>query len=158
MIKIIIGGDVCPINRNESYFKKGDAKSIFNDLLPEFKYADFSIVNLECPLIDKSTPIIKNGPILGIPSKCINGIKNSGVKLVNLANNHILDHGWQGLKNTIETCQKAGINIIGAGKNQEEAGEIKIYKINNIRIVILSMTEHECSTIDKMSYGTTVRY
>ena len=93
MIKIIIGGDVCPINRNESYFKKGDAKSIFNDLLPELKSADFSIVNLECPPIDKYTPIIKNGPILWVSSKCINGIKNSGIKLVNLANNHILDHG-----------------------------------------------------------------
>ena len=48
MIKIIIGGDVCSINRNELYFKKGDAKSIFNDLLPELKSADFSIDNLEC--------------------------------------------------------------------------------------------------------------
>ena len=153
MIKIIIGGDVCPINRNESYFKKGDAKSIFNDLLPEFKYADFSIVNLECPLIDKSTPIIKNGPILGIPSKCINGIKNSGIELVNLANNHILDHGWQGIKNTIEVCKKEGVDIIGAGKNQEEAGEIKIYKIKNIRIAILSMSEHEFSITDENSYG-----
>ena len=97
MIKIIIGGDVCPINRNESYFKKGDVKSIFNDLLPEFKHADFSIVNLECPLIDKYTPIIKNGPILGISSKCINGIKNSGVKLINLSNNHVLNDGKKGL-------------------------------------------------------------
>lgn len=153
MIKIIIGGDVCPINRNEPYFEKGDLISIFNDLLPELKSTDLSIVNLECPLIDKNTPIVKNGPILGVSSKCINGIKNSGIKLVNLANNHILDHGWQGLKNTIEVCQKAGINIIGAGKNQEEAGEIKIYKINNIRIAILSMAEHEFSITGENSYG-----
>jgi len=125
MIKIIIGGDVCPINRNESYFKKGDAKSIFNDLLTGLKSADLSIVNLECPLIDKYTPIIKNGPTLGVSSKCINGIKKSGIKLVNLANNHILDHGWQGIKNTIEVCKKEGVDIIGAGKNQEEAGEIR---------------------------------
>ena len=128
MIKIVIGGDVCPINHNESYFKKGDAKSIFNDLFPEFKYADFSIINLECSLIDKNTPIIKNGPVLGVSSKCINGIKNSGVKLVNLANNHILDHGKKGLKNTIKVCQKEGIDIVGAGKNQEEAGEIRFIR------------------------------
>ncbi len=108
MIKIIFGGDVCPINRNELYYKKGDAKSIFNDFLSELKSADFSIVNLECPLIDKDTPIIKNGPIIGVSSKCINGIKNSGINLVNLANNHILDHGKKGLKNTIKVCQKEG--------------------------------------------------
>ena len=72
---------------------------------------------------------------------------------MNLANNHILDHGWQGLTNTIEVCQKEGINIIRAGKNQEKAGEIKIYKINNIRIAILCMAEHEYSTADTNSYG-----
>ena len=111
------------------------------------------MVNLECPLIDKNTPIIKNGPVLGVSSKCINGIRNSGIKLVNLANNHVLDHGWQGLKSAIEVCQKESIDTVGAGKNEEEAGEIKICKINNIRIAILSMTEHEYSTADKNSYG-----
>ena len=104
------------------------------------------MLNLECTLIDGNTPIIKNGPILWVSSKCINGIKNSGIKLVNLANNHILDHGWQGLANTIEICKKEGIDIVGAG-------EIKNYKINNIRIAILSMAEHEYSTAEKMSYG-----
>lgn len=112
IMKIIIGGDVCPINHNESYFKKGDSKSIFNDILPEFKHADLSMFNLECPLIDENTPIIKNGPVLGASSKCINGIRDSGIKLVNLANNHILDQGKEGLKNTIEVCKKEGIDII----------------------------------------------
>ena len=57
MIDLVIGGDVCPIGKNESLFKSGDAEGIFNDLLPEFVGADFSIVNLECPLIKEESHI-----------------------------------------------------------------------------------------------------
>jgi hypothetical protein len=71
MVKVLIGADVCPIRRNLSYFKNGDAKSIFNDLLEEFESADLSIVNLECPFINVSTPIKKCGPVLGVESDCM---------------------------------------------------------------------------------------
>ena len=37
MIKVLIGGDICPINRNLQLFEDGDASGIFNDLLEEFK-------------------------------------------------------------------------------------------------------------------------
>ena len=47
MIDLVIGGDVCPIGRNESLFKSGDAEAIFNNLLPELKKLIFllSILN-----------------------------------------------------------------------------------------------------------------
>ncbi len=59
MTNVLIGGDVCPIGINLPYFKEGDAKSIFHGLLVDFEEANLSIVNLECPLINKSTPIVK---------------------------------------------------------------------------------------------------
>ncbi len=55
MINILIGGDICPIGRNQPFFVRGDAKSIFGDLLVEFEKADLSVANLECPLIDEKT-------------------------------------------------------------------------------------------------------
>ncbi|MGI0009907.1 MAG: CapA family protein, partial [Nitrosopumilaceae archaeon] len=106
MINILIGGDVCPIGRNSPFFKMGDAANIFNDLLVEFQNADLSIVNLECPLINERTPLLKNGPVLGVESDCINGLKKAGIDVVNLANNHILDHGRAGLMNTLKICQE----------------------------------------------------
>ena len=32
-VQVIIGGDICPIGRNASLFKKGDAAGVFRDLL-----------------------------------------------------------------------------------------------------------------------------
>jgi poly-gamma-glutamate capsule biosynthesis protein CapA/YwtB (metallophosphatase superfamily) len=38
-----------------------------------------------------------------------------------LANNHILDYGEPGLVETLETLTGAGLKVVGAGRNQEEA-------------------------------------
>jgi poly-gamma-glutamate synthesis protein (capsule biosynthesis protein) len=153
MINIVIGGDVCPIRRNLPYFRKGDVKSIFYDLCEEFDKAELSIVNLECPMINESTPIMKTGPVFGIPSDCINGLTQVKIDMVNLANNHIMDHGPTGLNNTIRVCRSAGISTVGAGENLESARQIVIKKFGRIRIGILAIAEHEFSIATDNSCG-----
>lgn len=153
MVDVIIGGDVCPIRRNQPFFKKGDAKGIFNDLLVEFEKADLSVVTLECPLINKNTPILKCGPVLGVESDCINSLTQAKIDILNLANNHIMDHGPIGLRSTLDICAEAGISTVGAGKNLEEARQILIKKIGKIRIGILAVAEHEFSIATDNSWG-----
>lgn len=150
---IIIGSDICPIGRNEKLFEAGDAKNIFNDLLSEFEQADFSVANLECPLINSKTPILKHGPVLGVSSGCIKGIKNASIDLLNLANNHIMDHGAQGLRNTLEVCKEYAIRTVGAGENLDQARRLHIEDINGIRIAIVGLSEHEFSIASKNTYG-----
>jgi len=153
MINVLIGGDVCPIGKNLPYFRDGDAESIFNDLLKEFHEADLSIVNLECPLVDRDSPIQKTGPNLRVPTGCIAGFQQAKIDVVTLANNHIMDHGPEGLKNTLKEFEKAGISTVGAGKNLTEARQMLIKKINNIRIGILGIAEHEFSIATENSWG-----
>src|SRR5437867_11536580 len=100
-VQILIGGDICPISRNLAAFKKGDASGCFHDLLAEFKAADLSIANLECPLIERESPIRKSGPVLGAESACVQGLLAGRIKVLGLANNHILDHGAPGIDNTL---------------------------------------------------------
>jgi poly-gamma-glutamate synthesis protein (capsule biosynthesis protein) len=153
MITVLIGGDVVPKNRSLQYFKNGDVNIIFNDLIQEFKKSDFSIVNLECPLINKDTPIQKSGPVLGVQNTCINGFKEARIDALNLANNHIMDHGHEGLKNTLNECAKAGILTVGSGKNLAEARKILIRKIGKFRLGILGLAEHEFSIAKENSWG-----
>lgn len=146
MISLLIAGDLCPIGRNLSRFKAGDAPGLFHDLLPEFERADFSIVNLECPLIDATAPIKKLGPVLGAPRDCIKGLVAAGIDAVNLANNHILDHGSKGLATTLDACRESGIVWVGAGADIREAQRILIREIGGIRVGILAAAEHEFSS------------
>jgi len=153
MVTILIGADICPIEGNRPYFEKGDARSLFNDLLVEFEQADLTIANLECPLIEQETPILKTGPNFGEPSDCINGLKEAGIDVLALANNHVLDHGSAGLKNTLAVCAKAGIATVGAGENLAAARRILIKEVGGLRIGILATAENEFSIATKKSWG-----
>lgn len=152
-INILIGGDLCPINRCTPLFKDGNAGGIFNNLLPEMLSADLTVVNLECPLVDHDTPIPKNGPALRADRSCINGIVNAGINMVNLANNHILDQGWDGLQSTREICEKNGVETFGAGRNIKEARQIRVCEIGGRRIGFLGVAEHEFSIATESTGG-----
>lgn len=143
MIQLIIGGDTCPTGRNLPLFRQGAAGSLCGDLLPVLEQADLSIVNLECPLTRAESPIEKVGPNLGAPVECIKGLKAMGIDVVGLANNHIMDHGAQGLRTTIETLDEHRIARVGAGENMREARKILVREVEGVRIGILAVAEHE---------------
>jgi len=152
-VQIIIGGDICPIGRNLPLFIAGEASGCFRDLLCAFKAADLSVANLECPLIEQPTPIRKTGPVMGVESACIEGLLASGIQVVGLANNHILDHGAAGLENTLRVCARAGIRTFGAGRNLAEAREILVVTAGSVRVGLLGLAEEEWSIATENSPG-----
>ena len=153
MIRILIGGDVCPMGRIQNAFIEGNVDEIFNDLLGEIATADLSIVNLECPLISRQTPIPKAGSILGASIRCIQGFVAAKWNILNLANNHSYDHGASGLRETINTIKEAGLCVVGAGANIKGAQTPLVKEINGERIVIYSMAEREYSIADEKTPG-----
>ena len=153
MVRILIGGDICPTKKDIHYFIQGESEKIFDDLLEEIHKSDLIVANLETPLIEKQTPILKSGSNFGVPSRAVHGIKNAGINLLNLANNHILDHGEEGLLNTIQTLNRHNIRYIGAGRNINEASEPYFQTISNKNICILSYAEHEHSIATKYTAG-----
>ena len=100
MVRIVIGGDVCPMGKVDGSFIEGNAPAIFHDLLDEIAGAHLSIANRECPLVSQQTPIEKGGTILSAAVACVRGFSAAKWQLLNLANNHSFDHGASGLKET----------------------------------------------------------
>lgn len=153
MATILIGGDICPIGRNTEHFQRGDADALFHDLLDDFAHADLVIANLECPLIERPSPIAKTGPVFGEATACIRGIAAGGIDVLNLANNHILDHGREGLESTLAACAGAGVATVGAGLDLAAAREILVKDASGIRVGLLAMAEHEFSVATEASAG-----
>lgn len=153
MTDIVIGGDVCPINRNAPLFAQGDLAAIFGDLLPEFQRADLALVNLECPLIERVSPIEKVGPVLSGDRRAAQTLARAGIHLANLANNHILDHGAEGLSSTMAALDEAGVATLGAGANLAEAGRKVIREVNGVRIALFAYAEREFSVAGSESAG-----
>lgn len=145
-IKIFISGDFAPRARVISAVDKCDYQGIYNDILPIIQDSDFSITNLECPLVENAEPIAKTGPNLKAPVDCIEAIKFAGFDMVTLANNHAMDYGAVGLKSTMDLCKKKGIEFIGAGSNLSEAQSIKYFDIKGKKIAFINCCENEWST------------
>ena len=145
-INIFISGDFAPINRVNDLIQSEEYQLIYNDILPVIKCADIAITNLEVPLIEDGTPIKKTGPNLKAPVKSVEALKFAGFGLVTLANNHIMDYGWEGLKSTMEVCKKHEIDFIGAGENLTEAQNIKYIKTKGSVVAFINAAENEWST------------
>lgn len=96
------------------------------------------ILNLESSLFLTDTPIPKNGPNLACSTKAIEALKELNVVAVCMANNHTMDYGYKGLKQTFAMLDRADIMHVGAGSNLIEAIEPIVFEINNQLVFILN--------------------
>src|SRR6188508_1851849 len=62
----------------------------------------------------------------------------SDVRMVSLANNHVLDYGLDGLAETLSTLDAHGIAHCGAGATEAEARQPRILTIGDLRVGFLS--------------------
>lgn len=145
-MKIIIGADIIPTEKNVELFNKADIKTLVGEkIITELKAADYRIFNIEGPLTDTSRSILKNGPVLKVPESTINGIKALEPDLLVLSNNHIKDYGEEGIRRTKAIIEKASIPYIGVGRNHEERSRYHCFSNNGITVGIYNCCEHEFS-------------
>lgn len=153
-MKIMIGADLAPTALNIEQFKMGDIESLLGDeLLVLLADADYRIFNLERPLTDTDCPILKWGPCLSAPSQTIEAIKKMNVTLFTLANNHIMDHGEKGLKDTCMLLSQNNIKYVGVGKNIREVSKTYILEKGGIKVGIYVCAEHEFSIAEEDKAG-----
>ena len=149
-MSIIIGADIVPVKANQKAFENGLMKELIGqELMDELRKADYRIFNLETPLSDQETPIPKMGPCLRASEESIKGLKAIEVDLLTLANNHIMDQGVQGFRNTIAALEKAGIATVGAGENLAQARKAHYVEIRSRKIGIYGCAEHEFSIAEE---------
>lgn len=143
---IITAGDLVPTKSNIDIFSKVDITGLLGEeLLCLWNSADIRLFNLEVPLCDNEDPIDKCGPNLIAPTRTIVGIKALNPSLVALANNHILDHGTQGLKSTKDILTQNDIPFVGAGDTLNEASKPYIIEGNGLKLGVYACAEHEFS-------------
>ncbi len=144
--KILITGDFCPINRIEKLAIEKDYEAIFNDFIDVFHENDLIITDLECPLTKSESAREKIGPHQKAHPDCIGILNHVGIRLVALANNHIMDYNTEGALDTIELRKANNISTVGIGRNQEEAAKHFSLSINGKRIAIMNFADNEFLT------------
>ncbi len=112
----------------------GDAIGILDFMAP-----DVRVVNLETAVTRSNDYWRDKGINYRMSPENIPCIVSAGISCCSLANNHVLDWGYPGLLDTIETLKAAGIRIAGAGPGLREAAEPAILDANGKgRVLVFS--------------------
>jgi len=100
--------------------------------------ADVAFANLEYPITLKGTRYTdKEYTFRGDPES-LHAIRKAGFDLLSLANNHIMDYGEKGLRDTIRQCRKNRIVITGAGADLQSASSLAVIKRRGVRYGLLA--------------------
>ena len=114
-------------------------------IAPLMKGADLCVVNLECA-ITSSKSAWSGEPkafYFGAPKDAAQALRLAGIDLVNLANNHVLDFGVDGLEDTLRILDENGIAHAGAGKNIRDAARCVLLDRCGMRFGMTSFCDHQ---------------
>jgi poly-gamma-glutamate synthesis protein (capsule biosynthesis protein) len=120
---------------------------IFGDFLPYVRNSDIAVTNLEAPLTYSRDKIQKTGPALKSSPETVEALKYAGFNLITLSNNHIMDYGVDGLKDTLSSLSDAGIDYLGVGENLKQASGILYKKVKGKALAFINVSESEWSTL-----------
>lgn len=145
-MKILVAGDYRPDNRVTQLFNQKDYSAVFGEVKTLTQKADYSIFNLESPVVKgNALPIKKRGPNLKCDENGIEAIKWAGFNCATLANNHFRDYGDEGIDNTLRVLNKHGLDHCGGGMNKEQAAKVFYKEIEGKKLAIINCCEHEFS-------------
>ncbi|RJR14110.1 CapA family protein [Candidatus Parcubacteria bacterium] len=142
-VQILFGGDVMLDRTIRSAIQRYGENFVFscvNDLLHE---ADFAVVNLEGPIT--GNPSMSLGSVIGSPENFTftfpletpNILKQANIWMVNLGNNHILNFGWDGVRETTQYLKNADVHYFGDPTDQNVAHE----RVRGVPIAFISYNE-----------------
>lgn len=90
-----------------------------SNISPVIESCDLAIANLETPLTSKTSTSVCKGMHLKSDARACRILKALGVEYVSLANNHIFDFGFSGLRDTTEALSSKGIKYFGLSGSNE---------------------------------------
>lgn len=122
-----------------------------SEVLRIFEGADVIFGNLETNILhvrSKGYPEAEYGGAYCISAPELGAdLKTMGFNLVSRANNHTLDWGVEGMRDTSRALDEQGIVHAGAGENHSSAGAARFLETRRGRVALVSF----CSTFEPMA-------
>ncbi|WP_292936258.1 CapA family protein [Noviherbaspirillum sp.] len=145
IIRVMFGGDVM-LGRlvKEAILRYGPDYPL-GPIANLMRGADLTVVNLECA-ITASTEEWQGAPkafYFGAPPEAVESLARAGVDLVSLANNHVLDFGIEGLRDTLRLLRCRDIRFAGAGEDRREALSPVTLDCGGIRFGMAAFCDHQ---------------
>lgn len=149
-VSITLGfaGDICFADPEQvmiSYRSKGNdiSKCIDPEYIKIMKFMDIMWINNEFCYSDRGRPMPGKAWTFRSKPENVSILKELGVDIVGLANNHIFDYGEDAFFDTLSTLKGAGIPYVGAGKNIAEASSPVYMEAGGLKIAYVAASRAE---------------
>lgn len=120
-LNIIFTGDILLDRGVRRVINHHGVDHLFSDGIDSvFRSAQIVVGNLECPATKIESPVFKQYIFRSEP-EWLDTLRQHGITHLNLANNHSIDQGREGLLDTKRNIKAAGMVPIGAGASMREA-------------------------------------
>lgn len=142
----------------ETQAYKYDFTPMLSYIRDYFADADYTVANVDGPMGGEGKRGYASYPQFNTPEDLIPILKDCGVDMLTLSNNHALDTYFDGFKAQIKNLQACGMDYCGGAATQQEHDTPVIREINGIKIGFLNYTtstntmENYCSK-DAVKYG-----
>lgn len=133
-------GDIMAHYEQQIYalYQENNYLSLFQPTNKIFLNDDLTIANLETPICDELP--ISGYPEFNAKSTLLDAIKESGIEVLSISNNHTLDHGIKAVKSTILELKKRNFIFAGAGLTEKQGKDPFIFNVKGIIIGFYSAT------------------
>ena len=147
MITLALTGDVMLGRGVDEALRVMRPDEPWGDTLPVLDFADLRVINLECAITTHVKPwdrTPKTFHFRADPSRAVGVLRAARIDACSLANNHTLDFEEEGLLDTLEYLDDAGIQHAGAGRDLEEAARPAILDVpGGEKVALLAFTDNE---------------
>lgn len=129
-----------------------DPATAFGAAAPGLAAADLTVVNLETAITTGGVPEPKSFTFRAPPS-ALTALRQAGVDVASMANNHGADYGAVGLRDSITAIADSGFPVIGLGADHAAATAPFRTTINGVDVAIFAATAVHDHTLEAWTAG-----
>ena len=137
-ITLAFAGDVNFAGRTRLLL--ADPATAFGPITAVLRPADFAAVNLETAITSGGAPQPKTYHFRA-PAAAFTALRDAGIDLVTMANNHVLDYGPAGLAGTLAAARAARFPSVGIGASAAAAWAPYLTTIKGTTIAIIGVSQ-----------------
>jgi len=138
-VTIAFGGDVHFMG-SSGVRLAADPMTAVGPMAAILRGADLAMVNLETAITTRGTPEVKTYRFRA-PASAFTALRAAGIDLVTQANNHGMDFGPVGLRDSLDEAHAANFPVVGIGLDDDAAYAPYRVSIRGQRIAVLGATD-----------------
>ena len=151
-VTVAFAGDVHFEGRTAGRLAVAPPEQALGPISATLSDADLAVLNLETAITGRGAPEPKTYTFRTSP-KALDVLRDSGVDVVSLANNHAVDFGADGLTDTLAAKTASPVPVVGVGRNAKEAYAPYVTTVRGVKLAVLAASQVEDLTNQKWRAG-----